>query len=68
MRLPDEFVEEHERRKQLLSAAANGNGEAQNELQREYRVRVFSAVERAKYKYAEVKSDRGPYLRPFGYE
>ena len=67
MRLPDEFVEEHKRRKQLL-AAANGDGQAQRELQREYRVRVFSATERAKYKCVEVKSDRGPYLRPFGYE
>lgn len=31
----DEFVKEQERRKQLLSAAAYGDGEAQKELQRD---------------------------------
>lgn len=54
----DEFVQEQERRKQLLSAAAYGDGEAQKELQREYRVRVFSAAERATYKCVEVKPSR----------
>ena len=58
MRLPDEFVEEQERRKRLLLAAANGDGEAQKELRREYQVRIFSAEERAKYKYTEIKLDR----------
>ena len=69
MRLSDELVEEQERRKQLLLAAANGDGEAQEELQREYQVRVFSAEERAKYKYAEITPDivrrrRKPKERP----
>ena len=58
MPLPDEFVKEQERRKQLLSAAACGDGEAQKELQREYRVRVFSAAERANYECVQVKPSR----------
>ena len=58
MPLPHAFVEEQERRKQLLSAAAKGSNEAQEELQREYRVRVFSTEERANYKYVEIKPTR----------
>ena len=58
MLLPDAFIEEQERRKQLLSAAAKGIDAAQKELQREYRVRVFSAEERANYEYAEIKPTR----------
>ena len=52
MRLPDAHSEEQERRKQLLSATAKGNDEAQKELQREYRVRLLSAEEGAAYTYA----------------
>ena len=58
MQLHDAFIEEQERRKQLLSAAAKGSAEAQKELRREYRVRVFSAEECAKYQYAEIKPTR----------
>jgi hypothetical protein len=58
MPLPHAFVEEQERRKQLLSAAASGSNEAQKELHREYRVRVLSAEERANYKYVEIKPSR----------
>ena len=54
----DDFVKEQERRKQLLSSAACGDGEAQKELHREYRVRLFSAAERAKYECVETKPSR----------
>jgi hypothetical protein len=41
--------QEAERRRSLLRAAGNGNTSAQQELEREYHVRIYSALERQHY-------------------
>jgi len=41
--------QESEYRRSLLNAASNGNASAQQELEREYHVRIYSALERQHY-------------------
>ncbi len=41
--------QEAEYRRSLLSAAGDGNTSAQQELEREYHVRIYSALERQHY-------------------
>jgi hypothetical protein len=41
--------QEAEYRRSLLRAAGNGNTSAQQELEKEYHVRIYSAVERQHY-------------------
>lgn len=43
-----ELDREQEYRRQLLAAARSGKTAAQEELQREFNVRIYSAAERAK--------------------
>ena len=45
---------EMEHRRRLLAAARKGKAEAKEELEREYRVRVYSAAERATLYYAAI--------------
>jgi hypothetical protein len=60
MRSPETFIEEQERRRKLLAAAAKGDVKAQKKLQTEYSVRILSAAERAKLEYVQTKPDKLP--------
>lgn len=50
--------EEEDYRRQLLAAARKGKAQAQEELQREFNVRLYTAAERAKLKYLKMNMAR----------
>ena len=50
---------EREYRRQLLAAARDGKSAAMEELQQEFRVRLYSADERASLFYAAIPQPRG---------
>ena len=50
---------EREYRRQLLAAARNGKSAAMEELQQEFRVRLYSAAERDSLFYAAIPQPKG---------
>ena len=50
--------EEEDYRRQLLAAARKGKAQAQKELESEFKVRLYTAAERAKLKYLKLNTAR----------